>query len=149
MLTRIFPTQIDNTHHGHRAALWLLGVFVLLKLVMSTNSLLNTRSVATGGDGIPLDAMTPDGVQVTLMLFALLALGQLILGLLAALVLIRYRAMVPLMFLILMVEQVARRGLIMVYAVPRIGGTPVGFYVSTGLLGMIVIGFGLSLVRRE
>jgi len=68
MLTRIFPKQIDNTRRGHPAALWLLLAFVLLKFLMSANSLLNTRSVATGGDGIPLDAMTPEGVQVTLRL---------------------------------------------------------------------------------
>ena len=149
MLTRIFPKQIDNTHRGHPAALWLLLAFVLLKFLMSANSLLNTRSVATGGDGIPLDAMTPEGVQVTLMLFALLALSQLVLTLQAALVLALYRGMIPLMYLLLLGEHVARRVLIMIHAVPRTDGMQVGFYINLGLLVVLAAGFALSLARRK
>jgi hypothetical protein len=109
MLDRIFPAMLDNTFRGHRVALGMLAVLVLLKLVMSTNSLLNTRSVAVGADGIALGELPVQGAQVVLMLFALVALGQLALTLLSAVALARYRAMIPLMYLVLLAEHLARR----------------------------------------
>ena len=54
MLERLFPRQADNGFEGHRAALWLLGLLIALKLAMSLNSIFNTESVAAGADGIPL-----------------------------------------------------------------------------------------------
>ena len=44
MLDRLFPRQADNRFPGHRAALWLLGVYVALKLVMSSNSIFNAAA---------------------------------------------------------------------------------------------------------
>ena len=75
-MNRLFPTQVDNRFEGHRAALWLLGLFVALKLAMSVNSLLNTAAVASGADGLPLDSFGSAAAQTVLMLFALLSLGQ-------------------------------------------------------------------------
>ncbi len=59
ILGRLFPARADNRFDGHRASLWLLGLFVALKLVMSVNSILNTESVAAGADGIPLHGFGP------------------------------------------------------------------------------------------
>ena len=144
MLDRLLPARIDNEFHGHRAALWLLGLHVALKLVMSLNSIFNTRSVATGADGLRLDALPLDGAQALLMLFALVAIGQLFLTLLALLALARYRAMVPLVFAMLLLEQLCRRALALGYAVPR-EGPPVGTYINIGLTAILLIGLVLSL----
>ena len=51
LLARLFPRQADNRFDGHRAALWLLGLFVALKLVVGLNSILDTEAVAAGADG--------------------------------------------------------------------------------------------------
>ena len=48
MLQRLFPDRIDNRFAGHRLALWLLGIHLALKLVMSVNSIVNTASIASG-----------------------------------------------------------------------------------------------------
>jgi len=106
MLNRLFPRQVDNRFDGHRAALWLLGLFIALKLVMSVNSILNTASIATG-DGIPLDSFGPAAAREVLTLFALMALGQLALALIALTALIRYRALVPVIYLLLLGERLA------------------------------------------
>lgn len=57
MLSRLFPTQADNRFEGYRAALWLLGLLITLKLIMSVNSILNTRQVAQGADCIRSTAL--------------------------------------------------------------------------------------------
>ena len=146
MLDRLFPKQVDNTFDGHRAALWLLGLFIALKLAMSVNSIVNTGAVATGADGLPLDSFGPAAARTVLMLFALVALGQLTLAVIALTALIRYRAIVPLVYLVLLGEQLARRLIVQSYAVARTESTPVGWYVNIGLLALLTLGLVLSLI---
>jgi len=144
VLDRLLPARIDNQFRGHRAALWLLGIYVALKLIMSLNSIFNTRSIATGADGLRLDTLPPDGAQALLMLFALIAIGQLFLNLFALLALVRYRAMVPLVFAMLLLELLCRRALVFDYAVAR-DGTAVGTYINLGLTAILFVGLVLSL----
>src|SRR5262245_25630325 len=152
VLDRLLPVRIDNHFRGYRAALWLLGIHVALKLTMSLNSIFNTRSVATGADGLRLDALPPDSAQALLMLFALIAIGQLFLTLFALLALVRYRAMVPLVFAMLLLEQLCRRALVLDYAIAR-DGPLVGMYINIGLTAILFVGLMLSLTgsgyRRE
>ena len=145
MLKPLFPRQVDNTFGGYTAALWLLGLFIALKLAMSVNSMLNTAAVAAGADGLPLDSFGPAAARAVLMLFALVALGQLMLAVIALVTLIRYRALVPFIYLVLLGEHLARRFIVQGYAVERIEGTPVGWYVNAGLLTLLTIGLVLSL----
>ena len=149
MLSRIFPAQADNRFDGHRAALWLLGLVVALKLVMSLNSIFNTQSVAVGADGIPLDSFGPDGARQVLLLFALLALAQLFLALTALTVLVRWRALVPFVYLLLLGEQLARRLIGQSYAAPGAKMTDVAWYVNYGLLALLTLGLVLSLLPKK
>lgn len=149
MLNRLFPKQADNGFEGNRAALWLLGLFIALKLAMSVNSLLNTASVAAGADGLPLDSYGPAAAQAVLMLFALTALGQLTITVFALTALIRYRAMVPFVYLVLLGEQLARRFIVQDYSVVRSEGIPAGWYVTLGLLALLTLGLVLSLISTR
>lgn len=146
VLDRLFPRQVDNRFGGYRAALWLLGLFIALKLLMSVNSIFNTASVAAGADGLPLDSFGPAAARAVLMLFALMMLAQLALTLIALTALIRYRAMVPFIYLVLLGEQIARRLIVDSYAVPPAGGASAALYVSYGLLALLTLGLVLSLI---
>jgi hypothetical protein len=149
MLSRLFPRQIDNRFDGYRAALWLLGLLIALKLVVSVNSIVNTQAVAVGADGFPLDRFGPEAARAVLMLFALSALGQLVLAMIGVVALIRYRAMVPLLYLLSIGEMLARRLLIQSYAVERSGDSPIGAYMTYGILALLVLGLLLSLIPRR
>lgn len=146
MLARLFPRQADSRYDGYRAALWLLGLYIALKLAMSLNSIFNTAQVAAGADGIPLDSFGPAAAQEVLTLFALVGLGQLALALTAAAVLIRYRALVPLMFLLLLGEAVARRLIVLSFDATRTAAGSGGFSINVGLLGLLALGLALSLI---
>ena len=149
MIGRLFPKQLDNRYEGQRAALWLLGVYVALKLAMSTNSILNTAKVATGADGIPLDRFGPLAAQEVLTLFALVGVGQLALAILSTIALIRYRAMVPLLFLLLLFEAVCRRVVVWSFAAERSAQGAGGFYINVGLLALLAAGLVLSMIPRS
>jgi hypothetical protein len=144
---RLFPRQFDNCFKGFRPALWLLGLYVALKLVMSANSLVNTASVASGADGFMLESYGADGGRAVLMLFAMVVLGQLTLALLGLAVLLRYRSMAPFVFLLLAVEHIGRRLIVRDYAVQRAQEMPAGAYVNLALLALLLIGLALSLWR--
>jgi hypothetical protein len=146
---RLLPQRLDNSFGGQRAALWLLGLFLALKFAMSLNSILNTAKVAGGADGLPLESYGPAAAQTVLMLFALVGLGQLALAAIALLALVRYRAMVPLLYVVLLGEQLARRWIVQSYAVPRAGSTTAAVYVNIGLLLLLTLGLALSLMPRN
>ena len=149
MIERLFPRQIDNRFEGHRSALWLLGLLLFVKMAMSLNSILNTREVAAGADGIPLDSFGPAAAREVLLLFALMALGHLFLELVALAALIRYRAMVPFVYLLLLGEHVARRLVVRSYADPGAESTVIALVVNYGLLALLTIGLLLSLHRAR
>jgi hypothetical protein len=144
MLGRIFPRQVDNRFGGHRAALWLLGLLVALKFIVAVNSIANTASIAAG-DGIPLDSFGPAAARTVLMLFALSSLGDLTVAVIAIIILIRYRAMVPFIYLMLIGDYVAQRFIVEGYAAARSGGLSIG-YLTAGILTLLALGLVLSLV---
>jgi hypothetical protein len=144
MLNQLLPRQADNGYHGHKFALWLFAVVVILKVIMSLNSIFNGRVVATSADGIPLDTFTPAAAQTVVALFAIWAIAQLIICLLCIVVLARYRAMIPLMFGLLLLEHLGRKLILQVMPIVRTG-TPPGFVVNLVLLALIVVGLALSL----
>jgi hypothetical protein len=146
MLSRFLPRQADNSFAGHRAALWLLGLFIALKIVMGVNSILNTESVAVGADGIPLDSYGPAAARQVLTLFALTSLGQLTLALVGLTVLVRYRSLVAFMFAVFLAEQIARRLIVQSHAVGSTEGGSPGLYINLGLMALLALGLLLSLL---
>jgi hypothetical protein len=149
LLQRLFPSHSDNQFSGHRAALWLLGLLIALTLVVSVNSIFNTASIAVGADGFPLASYGPAAARSVLMLFALDALGQLVLSLVSLLALIRYRSMVPFIYLLVLCQQLARRFIIQSYAVPRVPTEAVVPYVVYSVIALLALGLALSLVQRR
>lgn len=149
MLNRLFPRQVDTSFEGHRAALWLLGLYVTLKLAMSLNSILNTAKVASGADGIPVDSFPPAAAAEVLTLFALTGLGQLGLTLIALAVLVRYRTLVPLVFVLLLGEALARRWIVLSYAAERTDAGSTAFYINLALIALLALGVALSLLRTK
>lgn len=147
MLDSIFPKRLDNHYRGHWLALVLLGLIVLMRLAMSLNSAFNAHAVATGADGLAIDTLAPDMALTVLRIFALLGFAGLLGALLAIVALVRYRAMVPLVFLLLLADALGRRGVAMLYAGEPSGGpTPIGFYINLGILAALVLGFVLSVL---
>lgn len=149
MLNRLFPAQFDNRFCGHRASLWLLGLLIALTLVVSVNSIFNTAYVAVGADGFPLGSYGPAAARSVLMLFALDAVGQLALSLISLVALVRYRSMVPLIYLLVLCQQLARRFIIQSYAVPRAPTEAVVPYVVYGVIALLALGLALSLLDRR
>ena len=155
MLTNLFPRQVDNGYRGHVVAIWLLLPLALVKLLQGANvagllGTANTRRILEGVDRVPVSTFPPEAASHLLFLFAAWGLGIFTLGLLALIVLVRYRAMVPLMFLVLLIEQGGRMVLSSIHLgrpLVSLAASPANL-INWAFLLIIVIGFALSLSGR-
>jgi hypothetical protein len=147
ILERLLPQPIDNTSRGHPLALWLFVPVLFLKTGIALGTIFNGRGAAQSADGIPLDSFGSGGAEAVVALFAIWGLSQLVFSVLGVLALARYRAMIPLLFLLLLLEHLARRWILVVMPIARTG-TPPGSTINLALLVMMVVGLALSLRNR-
>jgi hypothetical protein len=150
MLNSIFPKQFDNAYRGHRLAIWLFIPVVLMELSMGANSIINTRTVATLADGIPLDRYSAGGAEAVIALFAIAGLFRVLLALQGVAVLVRYRTMIPFMFLELLILQLGSKALLLVNPIAKSGVSTaqLGSAFILTLLAMLLLGFVLSLLTK-
>lgn len=144
----LMPASVDNQYRGQKAALWLLGSIVFIRVAQSLNSIFNGDRIATSADGIPLAAYPSAAADTILSLFALLAFSRLIIALIALLVLCRYRSMVPFTFTIFLVDFLGRTAILEFLPIARGDAMPekvLGIVMSA----LMVLGLLLSLWPRE
>lgn len=99
--SRLLPACIDNRYRGHPVALWIFVLITLQKFAMSLTHLLKADGGAQSISTIPLDSYSPSAAQNIVGLFARMGLEQLIFAVILMLVLFRYRAMIPLMYVLI------------------------------------------------
>ncbi len=104
MLDKLIPRQATNNYTGNPIARWL---FILLTIVTVGRSLVHifapdggAHSIAT----IPLDTFAPNSAATVILIFSFWGLSQLLMGLIYMVVLWRYQTLIPLMYLLMIVE---------------------------------------------
>jgi hypothetical protein len=98
MLRRIFPAVIDNHLRGHVLALWLFVPLAFMKVALGLVHILRADGGAQSVSTMPLDTYPAGAAQNIIGLMARMGLEQLVLGLVFIVVLLRYRALIPLMY---------------------------------------------------
>jgi hypothetical protein len=146
-VTAILPQRIDNAYRGHVLALWLFVPVLLMKTGIALGTIFNGRAAAQSADGLPLDSFGAGGAQAVLALFAIWGLSQLVISVFGVLALVRYRAMVPLMFVLLLLEHLARKGILLWKPIARTGTSP-SISINLALLVLMIAGLALSLWSR-
>jgi hypothetical protein len=147
MLDSLIPTPADNRYRGNRLGLWLFCLMPI-KIAMGANVMLNAPTVAQSADGVPVQTFDANARSAFLFVFAAWGLCQLILGLASLVVVLRYRSLVPLAFLALLLEQAGRKLLHIRWPIEHVGSSP-GNTINAVLLGVMALGFVLSLWPRK
>ncbi|HCK84600.1 MAG TPA: hypothetical protein DHW63_08820 [Hyphomonadaceae bacterium] len=145
MLARIFPSQASNEYRGYKFAIWLLIAIVLLRLAMSYAALIDTRAMLQDADSIPLDKFDAGAASTVLYITKLLGLDHLLLNVVAIVVLIRWRALVPFVYLLLAVEQIARKAINTANPVPRTDIAILPVDPNLVIIAALLVGLALSL----
>jgi len=122
-VNRIFPKQIDNHYRGHKFALWLFYPITFMNVAIALVGIFASDGGAQSADGIPLDTFGAGGAQAVVPVVAHLGLAKLLLGLLFVLALFRYRSMIPLMYVLIVVDYLGHKGILLLK--PNVSvGTP-------------------------
>jgi len=148
MFNQLLPRQADNSFQGRRPALWIFALVLLVLAAMSTNSIFNGHYVAKDIDGLPLDTYTLTGAQAVVSLYAIWGVTQLIIVLIGIITIIRYRALVPLMFLVLIFQQLLMRVIHYYLPVAKSEGVSISWFIVL-LMSLMVLGFILSIWRHR
>ena len=147
MIEHILPRTIDNTYRGRILAIWLFVPVLVMKTGIALGMIFNGREAAQSADGLPLDTFGAACSDAVVAFLAIWGLAQLLFSVFGILALVRYRALVPFMFVLLVLEHLARKWLLLVKPIARTG-TPPGSYINLVLLAMMIAGLALSLWRR-
>ena len=148
MLENLFPKTVTNKYRGASIAKW---VFVALTVLTIGRSLAHiflpdggAQSIAT----IPLDDFTANGAAAIIHISALWGLSQLMFGLLYVIVLWRYQALIPLMWLFILFEYSGR--LLLTFAKPfETAGTAPGAIGNIIFIPLALIMLALSLKETQ
>jgi hypothetical protein len=146
--TRVLPRRIDNNYTASKIALWVFGFVILIRATQSVMIIVSGYSIAQSADGIPLQTYPAAAAQTILAIFALSSLNRLIISLIGALVLVRYRRAVPLMFVVIALTYLGAELITRLVPIVRVG-TPPGVIMNRALMSLTIVGFALSLWKRK
>lgn len=140
MYDRILPAKVDNTFQGHKLALWLFGVVLLVKTAQIISVLVDRFEVIKTADGIPLDTYTPATAYTLVTVFVAMAISRLAITIICAVALFRYRSALIFLFSLLAIHDGVREWVLH----PVRQGTPIGVLVNLGLLVLTIAGLVLA-----
>ena len=126
MLNKILPKVADNNYNGHVIALWFFYLITIVTIVRSCIHIFKNDGGAQSIATIPLDTYTKGGAEAVIFIFAYWGLSQLMFGLLQGIVAVKYKGLIPLMYLFLLFEYVARFGISLFKSLETTGQAPGG-----------------------
>jgi len=131
----LFPSTVTNQVKGYQLA---SSLFLILSIVSIGRSLIHFLAPDGGAGTIAGIDLSFAGSQSVVFAFGLWGLSQLIYGFLQFLVAIRYRSLVPLMYLILIAETLGRM-LVGVMKPPILLHTPPGGIANYLILPLAIV----------
>ncbi len=148
MIERLFPKQFDNHFPGQKIALWVFYALTAITLWRSQHHIFAADGGAQSIATIPLDTYTQGGADTVVTIFALWGLAQLGMALIMLLACIRYKAMIPLLWLLIAFEYIGRLGIGLIKPIETVGTAPgaIGNMVLPIVALLMLI---LSLIPRK
>ncbi len=148
MIKYLFPNSIDNDYKGNMAPMYLFYMVTTFTVVRSLIHLISpdggSQSIAT----IPLHLYSKEASDTIIHMFAEWGLSQLLLGLFYIVVLIKYKSLIPLMYLFLVIEYSSRL-LLSFYKPFALEGQAPGGIGNYVLVPLFILMFILSLKNNR
>ena len=148
MNRRFLPRSIDNQYRGHKLALWLFWVVIIMRGLQGLSLFVGGSSIVRDADGIPLETFPIAASQTVVAIFVVSGLSRLVLSLMGILIFVRYKSGIPLMFAVLALDQLGKEILLRVYPLLRVGN-PIGPTINLGLLVLTFFGLVLSIIGKK
>ena len=145
MFEKLFPKQADNNYTGNPLAKWVLWALTIVTVARSmVHIFIHGGSLQNLTPDMPINMLFYSGTVNIAIIIALWGLTQLILSLVYLLVLWRYQALIPFIYLLMLIECCVREYLIhLKLAVPVV---VVGSHAGGHLLNYITVPLSLLML---
>ena len=145
---KVLPKEINNNYEGRKIALYFFYLFTIMTVVRSLIHMFAPDGGAQTIATIPLDTFTNEGASTIILIFSLWGLSQLIMGIFYVIVSLRYKSLIPLMYLFIFIEYLMR--LILGALKPiETSGTAPGAIINFIFPPLVIILFLLSINFRK
>jgi hypothetical protein len=143
ILQRLFPKSADSTYSGLKIAYIF---FVIIALVSFARSLIHIF-LSDGGANVIAGLDLSLGSENIIFAFGLWGVSQVVYALIQLLVAFRYKSLIPLMYIILIIETLGRM-MVGIIKPPILFHTPPGGYANWILLPLAITMLILSLKQK-
>lgn len=148
-LKLFLPKTIDNVFSGNKVSLWFFYILTAVTLWRSQHHLFSIDGGAQSIATIPLDTYSSEASSTIIGVFSLWGLSQLIIGFIYLVVCLRYKAMIPLMYFLGIIEYGMRAFYIgNQKPIETIGEAP-GALINLPFLLLFSLMFLLALWRKQ
>lgn len=147
MVGRIFPKTVDNRYNGPWIAKGLLILYMAKSFFAGCIHMFAPDGGAQTIGSVALDQFTAGGADSVITVFGLWGMEQFVIGLIALVVLVRYKSLIPMMALVYVVEYAGRMATPLFTPGLVTAHTPPGATADLVLVPLAVIMFLLSLVH--
>lgn len=145
----LIPKQADNTYVGNKVALWFFYILTAITLWRSQHHLFAADGGAQSIATIPLDTYSSEASSTVIGIFALWGLSQLIIGFIYLVVCLRYKALIPLMYFLGVIEYGMRAFYIGAHKPIETSGDAPGALINLPFMLLFTLMLVLSLWRKS
>jgi hypothetical protein len=148
MFDKILPRLVDDIYNGHKLALYFFYFITLITIGRSCIHIFASDGGAQSIATIPLNSFTPSGAEAVIFMFAQWGIAQLMVGLIYLLVGLRYRRLIPLMYVFIFFEWSSRIALMIFKSIETTGIAPAAIAQLVMVL-LIPVMFYLSICQKH
>ncbi len=147
IITKIFPENVNNDYKGYGIAAYVFAIYSVMSIVRSCIHIFSPD----GGAGSIAHVDLSQGGENIIFVFALWGTSQLILAFVQLLVSIRYKSLLPFMYVLLFLEYCFRAllGMMKPLVFEAGAGAPPGGYLDNIMIPLALVMFLLSLMTKK
>ena len=149
MINILFPKIANNTFNGHKLALWSLFLYVTKSIFAGLVHMFVSDGGAQSIGSVSLDSFTKGGADSVITMFGLWGLEQFVIGLIALIILLRYKSLIPLLWGIYAIEYLGRSLSHLFTPGLVTESVPPGLVVDTVLVPLAIIMFLFSIYTTK
>ena len=145
----LLPKTINNVFPGKKIALWFFYFITGVTLWRSQHHIFANDGGAQSIATIPLDTYSVNAADTIVGIFALMGISQLLIGLIGLVACIRYRSLIPFLYLLTLLEYVFRASYLPIFKSIHTVETAPGAAVNLPLSLVLVVMLALSLWTKQ
>ena len=108
IIDAILPEKITNEFKGHKIALYVFIGVIVITLVRSCIHIFSPDGGAQSIAGFPLNTYLEAASSMVVLVFSLWGASQLLMGIVYVAILLRYKSLIPFMYVLLFIEYLSR-----------------------------------------